>query len=51
MTQKGGRKTQERQRALQDWKTWVMESQVIPKEAKPYCLLPSQTEEGIKICG
>ena len=29
----------------------VLPKEVIPKEAKPYCLLPSRTEEGIKICG
>ena len=30
---------------------WVANNKAIPKEAKPFCLLPSQTIEGIKICG
>ena len=36
---------------LDDWESSVQNNDKIPKEAKPYCTLPYQTVEGLKICG
>ena len=36
---------------LDDWEESVQKNDNIPKAAKPFCMLPYQTVEGLKICG
>ena len=36
---------------LKKWEVSVANNEKIPKAAKPFCTLPQQTVEGLKMCG
>ena len=36
---------------LRDWEMLVANCERIPKTAKPFCTLPQQTVEGLRMCG